>query len=1037
MKPKNRNALTDLALRRPVTMLMLFLSMLVIGAVSWVNIPLALLPQGLDLPYLWMWFVYPNASPVENLERIGKPVEESLWTVKGVRQIYTRSDESRCRVQIEFDQSIDMDNAYLEVQDRIERVRPDLPEDLRYIYVYRYSESDDPILYFGISVTGNYEDPYRVIKDDVVRKLEQVDGVATVEMWGGVESEVRIELILDKLKAYNLDANSLIRKLSAADFAVAGGTVIDGGNQLFVRSDGRIKNLDELKRLPVRGENLLLGDIALVTYSPPPKKWIQRIDRTESVQIGVYKESGVNSFALNEELNRLLDGMRADPHLSGLRFDILFDQGKYIRDSVLNLQEAGLWGGLFAICVLFFFLRRVRMTLFITLAIPLSLLVTVVVMYFIGWSLNIVTLSGLMICVGLVVDNAIVVVENIHRKRQQGLEPKLAAIIGTGEVGQAITISTLTTAVVFLPMILMGDNRIMSFYLLRIGLPVIIALAASLMTALLFVPLAVNKLAMEGPSKESKLISNASEWVGALVSKVLKRRLDTFLILLLLLASTAIPLQKVVSTDQEEGHINDFRLSFTFPSYYTLERVDSTMANFENIIYSNGDQYNLKTVVTGLRRGYGRMRIFMNEDPDQNWAIAGVKRWLYDLKLMKRPYMTRKQIVEDIKEKVTAPPGVKMRASWDQGRSEDNTTYVTIFGDDSYKLLTIAEDMTRRLELIDGVLAVEPDLESSSDEVQIRFDRTRTAHFTVDPAQTAAGLATLVRGINLPDIRIGDREVTAHAELRESDRETLRQVMNLPVSTGSDDDAKREVRLDDVAKVGYGHGLGEIRRENRRTRMRLKITTLEDDIGKLSDKIDANLEGLSLPTGYEWSKGRRFQSVAEASGERNQAWLLAVTFVLLLLGALFESFLLPWCVIITVPFSFFGVWWFLYATGTQFGIMAGIGVIILIGIVVNNAIVLVDHANRLISEGIERDTALSMASKSRFRPIVMTALTTVMGLIPMAMGDANLIGIPYAPMGRAIIGGMLTATLSTPIVVPLVYSVIDDMRKRFRSRVIW
>jgi len=1013
-------------------MLMLFLSILVIGVVAWINIPLALLPQGLNLPYLWMWFVYPNASPVENLERIGKPVEESLWTVKGVNQIYTRSDENRCRVQIEFDQSIDMDNAYLEVQDRIERVRPDLPEDLRYIYVYRYSESDDPILYFGISVTGNYDDPYRVIKDDVVRKLEQVDGVATVEVWGGVESEVRIELILDKLKAYNLDANSLIAKLRTADFAVAGGTVIDGGNQLFVRSDGRIKNLDELNRLPVRGENLLLGDIARISYSPPPKRWVQRIDRTEAVQIGVYKESGVNSVALNEELNKLLDQMRTDPHLSGLRFDILFDQGRYISDSVMNLQEAGLWGGMFAIFVLFFFLRRVRMTLFITLAIPLSLLVTVIVLYFIGWSLNIVTLSGLMICVGLVVDNAIVVVENIHRMKQKGLKPKLAAIVGTGEVGQAITISTLTTTVVFLPMILMGDNRIMSFYLLRIGLPVIIALVASLMTALLFVPLAVNKFAMEGSSKESRIISAASEWVGGLVARVLRRRLDTFLILLLLLGSTAIPLQYVISTDQEEGHINDFRLRFSFPSYYTLERVDSTMAHFEDIIYSNAKEYNLKTIVTGFRRGFGRMRIFMNESPNQNWLIEGVRRLVYDLKLIQRPYMTRKQIVEDIKEKLKPPPSVKMRASWDQGRSEDNTTYITIFGEDSHKLLTIADDMTRRLELIDGVVTVEPDLESSNDEVQIRFDRTRTAHFSVDPAQTATGLAALVRGINLPEIRIGDREVTARAELRESDRETLQQVMNLPVSTGSDNDSKQQVRLDDVAQVGYGQGLGEIRRENRRTRMRLKITTIEEDISKLSDKIDANLEGLSLPTGYEWSKGRRFRSVAEASEERSQAWLLAVTFVLLLLGALFESFLLPWCVIITVPFSFFGVWWFLFLTGTQFGIMAGIGVIILIGIVVNNAIVLVDHANRLISDGIERDEALSMASRSRFRPIVMTALTTVVGLIPMAMGDANLIGIPYAPMGRAIIGGMLTATLSTPIVVPLVYSVIDDMRKKMR-----
>ncbi len=1025
MNQNNRNILTNLALKRPVTMLMLFLSILVIGSVAWFNVPLALLPKGLEIPYLWLWFVYPNASPVENQERIGIPVEGALWTVKGVKQIHTAADESRCRVQIEFNQSVDMDVAYLEVRDRIERVRPDLPDDLRFIYVYRYSESDEPILYFGISVNGNYDDPYRLIKDDIVRKLEQVDGVAAVEIWGGSERMVRIELILDRLKAYNLDVTQLIQDLRGADFAISGGKVTDGGRELFVRSDGRIQNLEELNRLPIRGSNLVLGDIAEISYSPSPTQWIQRIDQRDCVQIGVYKESDANTVDLNVKLLEIIDGFKSDQHLSGLRFDILFDQGKFILESVNNLQEAGLWGGLFAIMVLFFFLRRVRMTLFITLAIPLSLLVTITVLYFIGWSLNVITLSGLMICIGLVVDNAIVVVENIHAMKQKGLKPGLAAVMGASEVGQAITISTLTTAVVFLPMILMGGDRILGFYLLRIGLPVIIALGASLLVALLFVPLAVSKFAMEGRSVQSPMITKASDKVGELVAKSLNNRKTTIVILLLLLGSSGIPLSKVVSTDQEDGNINDLRLRFNFPHYYTLERADSTMASFEKIIYDNAEQYNVKTVVTGFRRKFGRMRIFMNDDPDRNWLMESLHRIAIKAKLIKAPYMSREDVIEDLKEKIKPPPSVKMRAAWNSGKRDDNETYITLYGDDTRHLMQISDDMTRRLELIPGILTVEPDMEETSDEVQIRFDRKRTAHFSVDPARAASGLAALVRGINLPDIRLADREISARAELREEDRETLQQVMNLPVSGG---DKALAVQLDDVADVGYGFGLGEIRRENRRTRMRLKITSIEKDIEKLSDKIDASLDGLAMPTGYEWTKGERFRSVAEASGERNQTWMLAVAFVFLLLGALFESFLLPWCVIITVPFSFFGVYWLLFLTGTQFGLMAGIGVIILIGIVVNNAIVLVDYANRLIRDGMERNAALAQASRNRFRPIIMTALTTVMGLIPMAMGDANLIGIPYAPMGRAIIGGMLTATLSTPIVVPLVYSIIDDLR---------
>ena len=1026
---RNRIGLPGFAIRRPVTIGMLFISLLVVGAVAWRGIPLRLLPQGLDLPYLWIWISYPNASPIENQERIGVPVEEALWTVKGVKRIHSRSSQDRCRVQMEFDQNVNMDVAYMAVRDRLERVRPELPDDQRYIYIYRYSETDEPILYFGISITGNYDDPYRLMKEEVVRPLEQIDGVASVEIWGGQEKMIRIEFLLDRLKTYNIDIGQLMSQLQRADFAIAGGSVHEGGRELMVRANGRLSNLKELAALPVRGSDLHLSDIANVTYSAPTQRWIQRIGREAAVQFGVYKESDVNSVEIAEKLNNKLKELQQNPLLSGLQFDILFDQGQFIRESVGNLQEAGIWGALFAVAVLFFFLRRFRMTLLITLAIPLSLLVTVTCLYFMNWSMNIVTLSALMICVGLVVDNAIVVVENIQTLKQQGYSTRHAAVAGASEVGQAITIATLTTAVVFLPMILMSGDRIFTFYMLRIGLPVIIALVVSLGVALLFIPLAVQKFALSGHAEQSKLISSGGRFVERIVRRTLKRRRDAFLILILLLASTSFPMNKVVSTDQEEGHINDFRLRFQFPTYYSLNDVDSTMQQFENAIYEKSEEYGLKTVVTGLRRGFGRMRVFLVEEPDRIWFMWGIRRLGKKLGIIKDRRFSREEIAEDFKENFKVPPDVEIFTSWSRGGSED-AVYVSVYGDNTMYLLEIAEDIKRRLELIPEAISVEKDLEESAAEVRIRFDRDRTARFGVDPAEAAMGLNALIRGVNLPEVRYNGHEIEISAELHEKDRATLTQVMNLPVSTGN---RGAGLRIDDVADVGYGRGLGEITRENRRTRIRLKITTTEDDFEKLSGSIDASLANLSLPPGYDWAKGRRFEDVAESTEERSQAWMLAVMFVFLLMGALFESVLLPWCVIVTVPFSFLGVWWFLFLTGTQFGLMAGIGVIILIGVVVNNAIVLVDRVNTLRKTGLDRDEALAVASRQRFRPIAMTALTTIMGLMPMAIGNANLIGIPYAPMGRAIIGGMLTATITTPVVVPLVYSLVDDLQKWFKA----
>ncbi|MCF7810196.1 efflux RND transporter permease subunit [bacterium] len=1023
-----KGGLPGFAIRRPVTMIMLFLSLIVVGIVAWRGIHLELFPEGFNPPFMHVWLAYPNSSPIENQERVGIPTEEYLWTVKGIKTIRTESRETGCSIRLEFNQSVDMDVAYQEVRDRLERVKPELPEDLRYIYIWRYSESEEPITYFSISITGNYEDPYRLINESVVKRLERLDGVAKIEIWGDKTKQIRIEFILERLKACNIDVGVLIRELQSADFTLACGSIDDGEKKLIMRADGRIKNIDELRRLPIGTANLHLEDVADITYSTPRRNWIQRIGRGEAVEITVFKTSDANTVELSENVKNLINEIADDPQMAGLQFDILFDQGEYITSSLDNLKQAGYWGGLFAVIVLFLFLRRLRMTLFITMAIPISLLVTITCLYFMDWSLNIITLSGLMLCVGLVVDNAIVVVESIHTNSQYGMSRKQAAIYGAHEVGLAITLATMTTMVVFLPIMFMSGDRMTSFFLIRIGMPVIIALLASLMTALLFIPLAVNRFAMSGAASEPRIISRASEYIENMVRKLLKNRAHTLLIMLLLLSSIAIPMKQVISTDQENGNINDVYFSFRFPAYYSIDAVDSTMQYYENQIYERSEKYGIKTIVTGLRRGYGRLRIFLQDEKERMWLIAGLRRIARKIGILKTERLTHKEIVEDLKGWLKPPPDVDMRADWRRG-SEDESVYVTIYGDDTIKLLDIANSVKRRLEMIPEALTVDLDLESTSDEVWIRFDREKTSRLKVDPLMAATGLISLVRGISLPDVRINGHEIEASAELREEDRETLAQVLNLPV-TG---EKGRVICLDDVAGVNYGRGLGSITRENRRTRIRIEISTTEDDLEKLSDAISASLSDVALPPGYEWNKGERFQSIEDAARERNQSWMLAVVFVFLILGALFESFLLPWCVIVTVPFSFFGVYWFLFLTGTQFGLMAGIGVIILIGVIVNNAIVLVDRVNRLRIQGMERNEALALASKQRFRPIAMTAMTTIMGLVPMAVGDANLIGIPYAPMGRAIIGGMLAATATTPIIVPLAYSFIDDLSKWVKS----
>ncbi len=961
------------------------------------------------------------------MDRIGIPVEEAFWTIKGIKNIDVYGRADGCGLSIEFNQTADMDAAYLDVRDRIERVKPELPDDFRYAFISRFSESDEPILYFGITVTGNYDDPYRLVQEEVVEKLERIDGVAKVETWGGNAKTVQIQFLLDKLRQHKIDVNRLIGFLRSENFILSAGSLTDGGRELLIRIDAKLTDLESIENIPIKGLYVRLKDIAHVAYENPPRLWRQRINRREAIQIGVFKESGANSIELTSILGRVLDDISKNPDLSGLSFEVLFDQGKFIDNSLKDLEESGLWGGIFAIIVLFLFLRKFRMTLFISLAIPVSILVTITMLYFMGWSLNVITLSGLMICVGLVVDNAIVVVENIQSYKQRGLNNREASYRGANEVSLAITLATLTTAVVFLPLILMSGDRILTFFMLRVGVPVIFALLASLLAALVFIPLAINRFALRGAAKEPRVINNFSKKVGGLVDWSLKNREKSIVILLLVLSSISIPMKFVVSTDEEEGNINDFVLRFEFPVYYSMNEIDSTLSKIEDFLFQNKQKYDIKTVVTGFRRGYGRTRVFLNEHEEQIWLIHGIKRLLDSIGVIGGETLNRAEVVEDIKEKLKPPPGVEMFTSWRRGRGEEHAVRISLYGENTERLLQIADEVKRRLGEMEGVLSVETDVETGSEEIQFRYDRQLVAKYGINAATAAFGINSLIRGVRMPDIRLRGHEISMTASIIEEDREYLSQVMNLPLTTGD----LQVIRLGDIADYQYGRGVGEINRKNRRTQLKLKINTTEENIHKLSKQINASMEGLSLPTGYEWSKGDRFESVEDATKDRSQAWLLAITFVFLLMGALFESFFLPLAVIFTIPFAFFGVWWILFLTGTQFGIMAGIGAVILIGVVVNNAIVLVDKVNRLRTAGMDRHSALINGAEQRFRPIAMTALTTIMGLIPMAAGGASFIGIPYSPMGRAIIGGMLAATVMTPVIVPLAYSIVEDLKNWF------
>ncbi len=1025
MKRASSSFLPRLSISRPVTVTMAFLALLVVGTIAYYRIPIKLLPSGFTPPFLGIWVDYRNSSPAEIEDKIARPLEEIIQTIRGVDVVETYSQNDGVWTWIEFDQETDMDLAYSTLRDRVERVKPELPDDVEHIYLRKFGDDDEPIVFFSLTMNGSVEDPYYMAEKYIKRPLERIDGVAYVEIWGVYEKLIQIEIDHDRVNALNIDLYPVIQSLMRDNFNLSSGYLRESGRKIGIRSVAKYQTLEEIENIRINGTGVRLADVATVKYDIPEREFIQRIDGKNAIKIGVFKESMANTVTLSERIVDVIETeMAKNPVFEGMKFEILFDQGEYILESIDNLKNAGLWGGLFAVFILFYFLRRVRMTLTILLAIPLSLFITVTCLYFIGWSLNIMTMMGLMISVGLVVDNSIVIVENIYRMRRKGMESKEAAVSGASEVALAVTMATLTTVVVFLPLILINDDVGFTFYMLQIGLPVILALMASLVVALLFIPFGATKMT----SQETLTRSRSIEWMRRRYRQALEwtleHRIDATVIALLLLASMQIPISRIESTDRAEGNINDFRLMFDIPNNYSIERTDAFFRKIEDFFEENRERYSIKTVDVRFSNIWGTTRVFLQPVEDVQW-YSQVSKWMRRAVGMEaRGQMSREEVIKDVKENIPGAPGVEMNIGWMRDTSEDASITVVLYGNDTAVLANLSREVERRLETIPEIVSVDTDLEKGQEEVRVFVERDQAEKYGI-PVQVIAGtLSYALRGIDLPEYHQGEKEVGVRVQLRKEDRENLDQLKNLYFTTNRG----KEIPLSALTDFEFARGVGEIRRSNGKTMLEVKANTTEENIASLYEKIDEAMEGFSMPRGYSWDKGERFVDIQESNEAQNFAMILAITFVFLLMGVLFESFILPLSIIISIPFAFIGVYWLLYLTDTTFEIMAGVGFIILIGVVVNNAIVLIDLVNRLRGEGYPRNRAIIEAGRHRFRPILMTALTTIFGLMPMAIGKSSLIGIPYAPLGRTMIGGLITSTFLTLFVVPLFYTYFDDLR---------
>lgn len=1025
---------------RPVTVVMILLTILVVGYIAYTRIPIAMHPEGYEGTNLHVSVRYANASPRDIEEKITRKLEDIVGTVPDVKRVSSYSSSGYAYVRVEFQTGTNLRAAYAALADRMDRVKPTLPDDVDRIDIRRFDQNSEPMMNLVAQLPAGMDDAAYRLEHYVKPALQRIEGVGNVDIWGIQGREVQVELLDERLRSHRIDVSQMIAALRTQNFSLSGGYVYESGKKVYVRSIGRFTSVDEIASLIIdRDQRLRLSDVANVSYKMPRREWVYRVDGQSAIGMQVTRESSGNIERISREVRATLAELANSPQLPGIRFDVFYDQGTEVRKAIANLEEAGLWGGLFAALIIYAFLRAPRMTGILTMSIPLSLLCTLVVLYFMGWSLNMATMMGLLLAVGMVVDNAIVIVENIYRRRQEGEDATAASIQGAGEVGLAVVMSTCTNIVVFLPLILMGGAREMSFWMYRIGIPVVVSLVASLFIALVFVPLAAQRLSRGHKHQDMRFFS----WVRARYLRalhwVLHHRVEAFLLVALAMATYSYPKNNLSRGygGMRGGYEsqNSMSLHFELPSGWQLEQADEFFQRFETFLEGQKARYNVERIESRFRYNFGRIQLKFKE-PERSWLTRALHAsWIAswgESMLQKfgfRPApMDRNAIEQDIKEKFQIPPGINARSlqRGSGGAPQDSTLSISLYGDDTTTLLNLAEEAIRRLRLIPGLLSVDTDSERAGQELQIILDRDRARQMGINPSSVSRSISDPMRGAEIGRYNGPDgRELRVFAQLADADRAGLSDVRSMTFRT----DNGIEVPIESLGTMNVARTLGQIQRESRQTIVRITARAPRQDTRTLSAAIDKAMEGFEMPRGYRWDKGSFFSGTSESDKDMQFAMALAITFVFLLMGLLFESFVLPLAVIIAVPFSMLGVYWTLYLTNTPMDMMATIGIVILVGVVVNNAIVLVDMANRLRAAGKSRLEALMEAGQHRFRPIMMTTSCTVSGLIPMAVGNAKAAGMAYAPLGITMIGGLVVSTILTLVVVPLFYTLLDDLRE--------
>lgn len=1015
---------SDFSIRRPVFTLVTMFLVLILGVVSLMRIPLKLIPD-INPPVGVVVTNYQGASPDEVVEKVTKPLEANLATLPGIKTMTSTSQEGANLILMQFSWTTNIDDIQDEIIQRLDMAQ--MPEDAEKPRFLKFDPSQFPIIQLSLSSEQDNGQSLRDLAEDLELELTKVDGVASVNLSGTSIQEVRVELDQEKLRTYKLSQSDIVDLIRANDVSLPGDTILTDGKELTTRVISSIDSVDTLRNLtvftnPLTKQKIKLQDVGVVELKAQNDRTITRTNQSPSVLLSVLQQSDANTAEVSRAFLDELDALLERDKYEGIKSEVLFDQGDYIQLAIGNISNSLIIGGILAMAVLFFFLRNIKSPLIIGIAIPYSVIFTFVLMFFADFTLNIMTLGGLALGIGMLVDNAIVVIENIYRHLSMGKDPKTAARDGAKEVGAAITASTLTTVAVFLPVVFISG--IIGELFTEFALTISFSLLASLIVALTVVPMLASRM-LKAPKKNLEARRQRSGTMRRLEKSVrwaLRHRYLVILITLLMLGGgaygvTTVGTQFIPPTD--EGF---FSIRVKLENGAALTETEKVMTSLEEVLKEKED-VDVYVSLAGTTQeasfrgttnaNVGEVYVKMDELEQRE---ASTFKFVDD---------TKKELEQAAKKaNSTAELSFNMQST---SGSAPNTLSFSVRDTSEKRLNESVSKIYDSLKGLDDVNELSTSQNETVEEVQVTVDREKALAQGLAPAQIAMVVNDVTRGNMATQMTGEDDEILGI--FVEYDRDVTQNLDKLKQLLIKKPDGGY-VTLGQVTRIDTGSGPVKIQRINQQDAveftMKYKAST---NLGDISQEVDKKIEALDLPDETEVVFSGDRELLESSIDDLILAFVLAIILIYLVMAAQFESLKYPFVIMFTVPLMVIGVAIALTATSTPVSLTVVIGVIVLAGIVVNNAIVIVDYINQKKERGMNPHEAIVLSVKDRARPILMTALTTILGLVPLALGIGEGAEINQ-PMGITVIGGLISSTFLTLFVIPVVYSFFDrDFRR--------